>query len=57
MPKFRGVGGAIFDIDIPKEGSYRRELHDAQVACGDLVPVDEPAKKAPAVKKSTESEV
>ncbi len=45
---YRGSGGAIFEVDPPELGTNARELFDAQVASGALVPVDvpKPAKKA-----------
>ena len=45
MPPFKGAGGAVFEIDVPAEGTCARELHDAKIASGDLVAV-EPARKA-----------
>ena len=48
---FQGRGGVTWEITVPAEGTHRRELHDAQVASGDLVPVAS-AKKAPAAKKA-----
>lgn len=52
MPKFRGSGGAEWDIDVPAEGSLARERFDAQVEAGQLVPVEEPEKAAPTAKKA-----
>jgi hypothetical protein len=49
---FQGRGGVTWEITVPAEGTHRRELHDAQVASGDLVPVDAPAKKVSAAKKA-----
>ncbi len=41
--RVRGSGGMEFDMDIPPEGSRRREIVDAQLAKGDLVVIDKPA--------------
>lgn len=54
MALFRGSGGAVFDIEIPAEGTRERERHDHQVASGDLVPAGtetKPATVKPAVRK------
>lgn len=48
MALYKGQGGAVFDITPPNEGTNQRERFDAQLANGDLVPVEPPAK--PAVK-------
>lgn len=41
MALYRGRGGGVWEMDTPKEGTQQRERFDAQVASGDLVPVDE----------------
>lgn len=46
MPKFRGSGGAVFDIDPPAEGTQAREHFDGKLASGALVLVEERAPKA-----------
>ena len=56
MAKFRGAGGVEWEIDVPEVGTIARERHDAQVASGALVPVEE-AKKAPAAKKAAPAAV
>lgn len=44
MGAYRGSGGAVFEMDVPEEGSEARRLFDQQIDKGDLVPVDsEPA--------------
>lgn len=48
MATFVGAGGVEWDLDIPAEGTMRRERFDQQVAAGELVEVKAPAKKAPA---------
>lgn len=40
----RGEGGAVFDMDIPVEGTVRREAFDDAIAKGRLVVLDEPAE-------------
>lgn len=44
---FRGAGGAIIKITVPEDGTNWRELHDRQLANGDLVEV--PAGQVEAV--------
>lgn len=59
MPLFQGKGGAVFDIDVPAEGTNLRENFDAKIESGDLVRVgeDEPAKPAkPAAKPKPDTE-
>lgn len=36
----RGTGGAIFEMDVPFEGSSQRELFDEKLASGDLTIVE-----------------
>lgn len=36
----RGSGGAIFEMDVPREGSSQRELYDSKLANGDLAIVE-----------------
>lgn len=48
MPLFVGRGGVEWDIDIPTEGTHRRESFDRQVELGELVPVEKATKRAPA---------
>lgn len=36
----RGSGGAIFEMDVPAEGSNQRELYDQKIANGELAIVD-----------------
>jgi hypothetical protein len=38
----QGEGGAVFDLDVPADGTGRRELFDAQVADGRLQVLAEP---------------
>lgn len=40
MPFFRTSGGSIMCLDVPPEGTIPREWHDAKIAAGELVPVD-----------------
>lgn len=43
----RGTGGAVWVMDVPREGSPARGRYDLQIANGDLVIVEpEPAPKA-----------
>lgn len=44
MPKYQGRGGAVFEINPPAEGNPARKYFTEQLAAGDLVLVDEPAK-------------
>jgi hypothetical protein len=56
MPLYQCAGGAIFEITPPAPGSNARELFDAQLAAGALVPVDEPKparKRAPKLEESS----
>lgn len=43
--RVRGTGGLEFDMDMPAEGTQRREIVDAQLASGQLVVVD-PTRKS-----------
>lgn len=52
MALYKGTGGAIFDIDPPREGTNQRELFDAAVANGHIVPV---VDDKPKPRKATES--
>lgn len=49
MALYRGEGGAVFEMDPPREGSNQRELFDAQIANGRLTLVEAPK----ATKKAT----
>lgn len=50
--RVRGTGGMEFDMDMPGEGTQRREIVDAQIASGQLVVVESPRKpSASAAKK------
>lgn len=43
----RGTGGAVWVMDVPREGSSARERYDQQIANGDLQVVEpEPTPKA-----------
>lgn len=39
MGAYRGTGGAVFEIDVPDEGTDARLLFDRRVESGDLVAV------------------
>ncbi len=38
----KGEGGAVFDLDVPEEGTVQRELLDDALAKGRLTLVDDP---------------
>jgi hypothetical protein len=41
MPFFRTSGGSVMCLDVPPEGTIPREWHDAKLAAGELIPVDD----------------
>lgn len=50
----RGTGGAVWEMDVPAEGTQARARYDQQVANGDLVEVD--STPAPAPRKTSKSD-
>lgn len=43
---FQGSSGAVFDIDVDALRPNQREQHEAQVAAGELTPVQPKPKRA-----------
>lgn len=53
MGQYKGLGGCVWEITPPAEGTQQRKRFDAQVASGELVEVEAPkrptkVKEAPA---------
>lgn len=52
----RGAGGATFEVDLPAEGSMRREQFDAQLARGEITIVESEPKPARKTQQKPASE-
>lgn len=48
----RGEGGHVFDMDLPAEGTPRREIFDGMVAKGWLTVIEQPEAKKPRARRA-----